>query len=588
LVRREGTEAVAKVVFLDNLKDRDRALALQEVEVLKRFQHPNIVRHYASWLHRSSPSIAGQEALVNVMEYCAGGDLRNWLESCLRNGEQLPEPLVLSLFAQMVAGMRYVHEAKVLHRDLKTSNMLLDAERRVVKIGDFGIARVLETTTAVALTMLGTPYYMSPEVCRGEPYHQKSDMWSLGCVLYEMCVLRHAFESQSLLGLVYCIVSEHYDPIPSDRYGDTVRELVAQLLAKPAEERPSADQVLALEVLRPYCGSDGEPLELPAAAVAFDVPPPPPPKALDGPGAAPEPPPSPRSREEDAEEELPLSAHSPVRWPSPSAAPPPPQEPPPGRAVASALPAFPHLRRAAAASAASTAAGGWFEPTTARPPPGPLHELGSERCISPPRGAAAVAAAVAASPPGRQNLRSGAQMPATPWAEAGYETQVLLARARGALLRRPRARGNWVQAFALHDVTGNGLLGCAEFAAFLQSLSLGLSRREAFMVTECLLGETRTVSLGGFSEAITHASPSDPRFDEAWALETACALAGGAPGGLATFAGRSAAEALVERHGDHQLDVERFTAWLPKGPDGDVDWAAAEEWRTSAASDRRR
>ncbi|CAE8592682.1 unnamed protein product, partial [Polarella glacialis] len=180
------------------------------------------------------------------------GDLRDWLEQCSKAGQHLPEPSVLSLFVQMCEGIRYVHSCQILHRDLKTSNMLLDADRRIVKIGDFGIARVLESTVAVAATMLGTPYYMSPEVCKGEPYREKSDMWSMGCVLYEMCVLRHAFESQSLLGLVYCIVSEHYDPIPADNYGPDLAELVAKLLAKSADERPSAEQALGMARLMPH------------------------------------------------------------------------------------------------------------------------------------------------------------------------------------------------------------------------------------------------------------------------------------------------------------------------------------------------
>eukprot|EP00434_Breviolum_minutum_P027984 symbB.v1.2.024759.t1/scaffold2368.1/size81091/2 len=94
------------------------------------------------------------------------------------------------------------------------------------------------------------------EVCKGEPYRDKSDMWSLGCVLYEMCRFRHAFESQSLLGLVYCIVSEHYEPIP-EIYSQDLSKLVALLLSKTAEERPSAREALALPVLQAYSESDG-------------------------------------------------------------------------------------------------------------------------------------------------------------------------------------------------------------------------------------------------------------------------------------------------------------------------------------------
>lgn len=84
-----------------------------------------------------------------------------------------------------------------------------------VKLGDFGISKVLENTGNVAMTVVGTPYYMSPEVCQNQPYTFKSDVWALGCVLYELCTLKHAFSADNLLGLVYKIVQDKYEPIPT-------------------------------------------------------------------------------------------------------------------------------------------------------------------------------------------------------------------------------------------------------------------------------------------------------------------------------------------------------------------------------------
>jgi len=83
-----------------------------------------------------------------------------------------------------------------------------------VKLGDFGISRVLENTCEAAMTVVGTPYYMSPEVCENKPYTYKSDVWALGCVLYELCTLKHAFSADNLLGLVFKIVREKNEPIP--------------------------------------------------------------------------------------------------------------------------------------------------------------------------------------------------------------------------------------------------------------------------------------------------------------------------------------------------------------------------------------
>lgn len=83
-----------------------------------------------------------------------------------------------------------------------------------VKLGDFGISKLLENTSDNANTVTGTPYYMSPEVCESRPYNYKSDIWALGCCLYELCTLKHAFDSNNLLGVVYKIVKEKVDPIP--------------------------------------------------------------------------------------------------------------------------------------------------------------------------------------------------------------------------------------------------------------------------------------------------------------------------------------------------------------------------------------
>merc|ERR1719502_2021533 len=147
-----------------------------------------------------------------------------------------------------------MHQRHILHRDLKSSNIFLTANASNgydVRIGDFGISRVLEGTVDVAATVVGTPYYMSPEVCKAEPYGYKSDIWALGCVLYEMCMLKHAFESQSLLGLVYKIVSENYDPIPP-MYTADLRTLLERVLDKSHFSRPNGKDLLTDPFVKKY------------------------------------------------------------------------------------------------------------------------------------------------------------------------------------------------------------------------------------------------------------------------------------------------------------------------------------------------
>ena len=117
-----------------------------------------------------------------------------------------------------------------------------------IKIGDFGIARVLQHTYDCAKTAIGTPYYLSPEICQEMPYNQKSDIWSLGCILYEMTTLRHAFDANSMKGLVLKILWGNYPRIP-DHYSENMRSLIADMLIKDPAKRPSIRKILEKEFL---------------------------------------------------------------------------------------------------------------------------------------------------------------------------------------------------------------------------------------------------------------------------------------------------------------------------------------------------
>jgi NIMA (never in mitosis gene a)-related kinase len=102
----------------------------------------------------------------------------------------------MNWFVQLCFAVKYIHDRKILHRDLKLSNIFLSSNGDI-KLGDFGIAKVLDQSDEFAKTVVGTPYYLSPEICLRRPYNNKSDIWSLGCILYEMMYLKHAFEASS-------------------------------------------------------------------------------------------------------------------------------------------------------------------------------------------------------------------------------------------------------------------------------------------------------------------------------------------------------------------------------------------------------
>merc|ERR1719253_1924302 len=178
------------------------------------------------------------------MQYCEGGDLATYIKDMAKRKMRIREVQIMNYFVQIVQALQYIHQSRILHRDLKTSNLFLMKSKQVVKLGDFGISRVLEGSIEAAITVVGTPYYMSPEVCENKPYTFKSDVWSLGCVLYELCMLKHAFSADNLLGLVYKIVSDKYEPIPS-MYSPELNTLIKGMLTKVADQRPSVRDLLA-------------------------------------------------------------------------------------------------------------------------------------------------------------------------------------------------------------------------------------------------------------------------------------------------------------------------------------------------------
>jgi len=182
-----------------------------------------------------------------------------------------PEEQVLEWFAQLALALHRLHQSRILHRDLKTQNVFLtqmplydqptDPNQAtlppcigtivVAKIGDLGISKVVQSETALAQTVVGTPYYLSPELCEGRNYGTKSDIWSLGCVLYEVLTLRHAFDGKTLPALVMKILSGVYPPLPT-LYSAPLRELVASMLQQDPDRRPSTRAIIEHPLLKPW------------------------------------------------------------------------------------------------------------------------------------------------------------------------------------------------------------------------------------------------------------------------------------------------------------------------------------------------
>uniref|UniRef100_A0A8D1CDB5 non-specific serine/threonine protein kinase n=1 Tax=Sus scrofa TaxID=9823 RepID=A0A8D1CDB5_PIG len=179
-------------------------------------------------------------SLYIVMDYCEGGDLFKRINA--QKGILFQEDQILDWFVQICLALKHVHDRKILHRDIKSQNIFLTKDG-TVQLGDFGIARVLNSTVELARTCIGTPYYLSPEICENKPYNNKSDIWALGCVLYEMCTLKHAFEAGNMKNLVLKIISGSFPPV-SLHYSYDLRSLLSQLFKRNPRDRPSVNSIL--------------------------------------------------------------------------------------------------------------------------------------------------------------------------------------------------------------------------------------------------------------------------------------------------------------------------------------------------------
>lgn len=238
----DGKEVILKQIPMEQMSVVDRQAALNEIKVLSMLQHPNVIEYFENFLQ--------DKAMMIVMEYAAGGTLFEFIQAKVRSKTLMDEDEVAFLFAQIILPMYYVHQSQVLHRDLKSENIFLTRSLDHIKIGDFGISKILSSKSK-AFTVVGTPCYISPELCEGKPYNTKSDVWALGCILYEMCAGKRAFDAPTLPALIIRIMRGITSPLPG-QYSPGVRQLLQAMLEVDPLKRPSVSEIMAHHWLAPH------------------------------------------------------------------------------------------------------------------------------------------------------------------------------------------------------------------------------------------------------------------------------------------------------------------------------------------------
>ena len=237
LVRRKEDNKIyaLKSVYLEKLNEKEQKNSVNEVRILASVNHPNVIGYKEAFWDDND------KTLNIVMEYADDGDLQTKIGKMRKEGGMFQENLIWSYSIQMIEGLKALHDKKIMHRDLKSANIFLVKDKHQCKIGDMNVSKVIKEKEL--LTQTGTPYYASPEVWRDEPYSYKSDLWSIGCVIYELCALRPPFKGKDLDELFMNVCKGKVDRI-SRVYSDDLWKMILMLLQVDVKKRCDCDKFL--------------------------------------------------------------------------------------------------------------------------------------------------------------------------------------------------------------------------------------------------------------------------------------------------------------------------------------------------------
>ena len=236
---KDDKKYVIKQIIMDGMTDQEKRDTFNEAVILKKLDHPNIIKFKEVFLQRKP-----QEALNIVTEFADGGDLSQKIEQ--QKKKPFQESEILDYITQICLALQHVHKKHIIHRDLKSGNVFL-MKSGIIKLGDFGIAKVLKSQKAK--TMVGTPYYLSPEIINNKPYDSKSDIWALGVLLYELMTFKMPFNATSLPLLSIKINRGVFHP-PPKIYSAEIKNLLNRCLTIDPTKRPSINEILDLPLIK--------------------------------------------------------------------------------------------------------------------------------------------------------------------------------------------------------------------------------------------------------------------------------------------------------------------------------------------------
>ncbi|PYH71104.1 serine/threonine protein kinase nimA [Aspergillus vadensis CBS 113365] len=264
----DGFILCRKEINYIKMSQKEREQLTAEFNILSSLRHPNIVAYY----HREH--LKASQDLYLYMEYCGGGDLSMVIKNLKKTNKYAEEEFVWRILSQLVTALYRCHygsdpvdvgsnilgpapkpsglkgkqaQMTILHRDLKPENIFLGSDN-TVKLGDFGLSKLMNSHD-FASTYVGTPFYMSPEICAAEKYTLRSDIWAVGCIMYELCQREPPFNARTHIQLVQRIREGKFAPLP-DFYSPELKNVIANCLRVNPDHRPDTAALINLPIIR--------------------------------------------------------------------------------------------------------------------------------------------------------------------------------------------------------------------------------------------------------------------------------------------------------------------------------------------------
>jgi len=235
----DGNIYALKRVKFYKLSEKEKENALNEIRILASVKNKNVISYKEAFFDEKDSSLG------IVMEYADKGDLFQLITERKKTKNYFTEQEVWKIFIQLLNGLKALHDFKILHRDIKSANVFL-FKGGICKLGDLNVSKVARK--GLGYTQTGTPYYASPEVWEEKPYDSKSDVWSLGCVMYETITLRPPFQAKSMEELYKKVMRGNYPRIPT-KYSEDLSDAIKLMIQVEAGARPSCEELLKMPMI---------------------------------------------------------------------------------------------------------------------------------------------------------------------------------------------------------------------------------------------------------------------------------------------------------------------------------------------------